>query len=189
MRTRLTAATVLLLVALTGCSSSGTAEPAAEPSSSPAAVSTTPTPPSAPQVALKMGTTWEWDSPSDGVSGTVTVLDYKQGFTSHVDPKDAGGGDEWAYIELKTCSTRGTFFATAGPWTLAYADSSRVKPAGFHPVDFPRPEYVDGTKLTDGKCLRGKLGFTVPAGLRPDTVVYAPESVDLPQEWAVPAKG
>ncbi|MFI2367449.1 hypothetical protein [Streptomyces sp. NPDC018833] len=193
MRTRTTAAALLLAAALVGCSNSSDDKPAAadSPSPEPATSSSEPAPEPTPtrQPILKMGTEWGFTG-SDGIEGAVTVIDYRQGFKSVGDAAEEGAaGYQWAYVELKTCSISGTFPATTEPWTLSYEDGSRVEPSSTTYGDFPKPEFPFETTLTDGKCVRGKLVFSVPGDSWPHTVVYAPAGLDVPQEWAVPTKG
>ncbi|MER8197059.1 hypothetical protein ABTY00_24215 [Streptomyces microflavus] len=194
MRTRTTTAALIAaaLLALTACGTEP--EPAApaagpEPTTEAAETPTADPTPAAP-VTLDMGSTWEFESTTDDIEGAVTVLSYKQGVKSVGSAAEESGtpGYEWAYVDMKTCSTRGTFPATTEPWTLAYEDGSRVDPSSTTYDDFPKPEFPFETTLTDGKCVRGKLVFPVPGDQRPATVVYAPTGLDVPQEWAVPAK-
>ncbi|MFI1171514.1 hypothetical protein [Streptomyces melanogenes] len=182
----------LLLAALTACS--GTKSPNDDASTSPTTSSTEaqPTPESAPtpQPALAMGREWAFESVTDGIQGVVTVIDYKQGIRSVASAEqDAGSpGYEWAYLELKTCSTSGSFSATTDPWTLAYEDGSRFEASSTTYDDFPKPEYPAETRLTTGKCVRGKLVFAVPGKDWPSTVVYSPTGLKIPQEWQIPTE-
>lgn len=196
MRTRTTAAlAALLLTALTACGSAD--KPKAESSSTPPAAEATeaaePEPSPTQQTIFEFGSAWEFESTAeseDAIAGAVTVFDYEQGVRSvgsaaeEVDNKDY----VWAYIEIKTCSTKGNFTASTEPWTLAYGDGTRIEPSSSTWGDFPKPEYPFETKLTAGKCVRGKLVFPVPGSNRPNSVVYAPASLDTPREWTVPAK-
>jgi hypothetical protein len=194
MRTRTTILALLLAATATmtaGCGSTDDADAKPSASPEPTEVSSEPTPEPEPtptrQPTLKMGTEWQFEG-SDGVQGSVTVIDYKQGFESVGDAAEEGApGYQWAYVELKTCSISGTFPATTTPWTLSYEDGSRIEPSSTTYGDFPKPEFPFETTLTDGKCVRGKLVFSVPGGdTRPQNVVYAPVGLDVPQEWAVP---
>lgn len=194
MRTRTTTALIAaaLLTTLTACGSTpDEVTPAAGPKATTEAAETpTADPTPAAPVTLDMGNTWEFESTTDDIQGAVTVLSYKQGIKSVASAAEETGtpGYQWAYVDMKTCSTRGTFTASTEPWTLAYEDGSRVDPSSTTYDDFPKPEYPFETTLTDGKCVRGKLVFPVPGDQRPATVVYAPTGLDVPQEWAVPAK-
>ncbi|MGW3627297.1 hypothetical protein [Streptomyces sp. NPDC000880] len=196
MRTRTTAATaVLLLATLTACGSD--AAPEAENSTTPAAAPATTEPEAAPSptevTVFNFGDAWEFEGTSpEGVAieGSETVLSYKQGIRSIVSAdEDAGtNGYEWAALELKTCSSKGTFTASTYPWTLSYEDGTRIESSSTTYDDFPKPEYAAETKLAEGKCVRGKVVFAVPGNSRPATVVYAPVELDTPREWTVPAK-
>ncbi|MEU6879565.1 hypothetical protein [Streptomyces sp. NPDC046712] len=118
----------------------------------------------------------------------TTVLGYKQGIRSAGSAAEDFGtpGYVWAAVELKVCSTKGTFLGSTEPWTLSYADGARVEPSSTTYDDFPKPEFPYETKLAPGKCVRGNLVFAVPGNSRPQTVVYAPQGLDIPEEWAVP---
>ncbi|OEJ36288.1 hypothetical protein BGK72_38670 [Streptomyces agglomeratus] len=140
-----------------------------------------------------MGDSWEFEGTDDEgaeVLGAVTVVGYKQGISSVGSAAEESGtsGYVWAALELKTCSEQGSFWASVTPWTLSYEDGTRIDPSSTTYDDFPKPEYPFETKLTEGKCVRGKVVFPVPGDQRPETVVYAPESIDTPREWAVPSK-
>lgn len=194
MRTRTTAAALIaagLLATLTACGTEP--EPAAKAADKPTAAASTPsaTPSTVsptPAAPYGFGATWEFESTTDNIAGAVTVLDYKQGIKSVGSAAEEAGtsGYEWAYLELKTCSITGTFTASTEPWTLAYEDGARVEPSSTTYGDFPKPEFPFETTLTEGKCVRGKLVFPVPGKDWPETVVYAPAGLDIPQEWAVP---
>ncbi|MFH9761328.1 hypothetical protein ACH4MJ_04235 [Streptomyces anulatus] len=197
MRTRTTTAAAAfvaagLLATLTGCGTEPEPDAkAAGPTPSTEATATPAEEPSpAPPATLQLGWTWEFESDTDDIEGAVTVLDYKQGIKSAGDAAEEAGtpGYEWAYVDMKTCSIRGTFSATTEPWTLAYEDGSRAEPSSTTYEDFPKPEFPFETTLTDGKCVRGKLVFPVPGDQRPTAVVYAPAGLDVPKEWTVPAK-
>ncbi|MEN8655020.1 hypothetical protein ABCR94_31650 [Streptomyces sp. 21So2-11] len=196
MRTRSTAVlAALLLAALTACG--GVDKPEAKSSSTPSAADASeaaePEPSPTQQTIFEFGDAWEFESTEEfeeAIAGAVTVFDYKQGVRSvgsaaeEVDNKDY----VWAYVEIKTCSTKGNFTATTEPWTLAYGDGTRIEPSSSTWDDFPKPEYPLETKLTVGKCVRGKLVFPVPGSNRPNSVVYAPAELEVPREWTVPAK-
>ncbi|MFB7364174.1 hypothetical protein [Streptomyces hydrogenans] len=200
MRTTTTLiATAALTLALTACGAAD--NPPATPSDKGGAEASTatptPTPTTEPSTAapepttaapLKLGTTHTWQDAEAGVAGTSTAVSYQQGIKSVGSAAEETGnkGYIWAALELKVCSTKGVFLATTGPWTLSYADGARIEPSSSTWDDFPKPEFPFETKLTPGKCVRGKVVFPVPGNSRPETVVYAPENVDIPVEWAVP---
>lgn len=201
MRRLTTALTASVLLALTAC---GTADnPPAAPSdkgsaeastSTPATEATSQTPTTAPEASaskpLTLGDTHTWENAEDAVSGTSAALSYQQGIKSVGSAAEQSGtpGYVWAALELKVCSTKGLFAATTTPWTLSYADGARVEPSSSTWDDFPKPQFPVETKLTPGKCVRGKVVFAVPGNSRPQSAVYAPAGFDTPVEWTVPAK-
>ncbi|GHF76975.1 hypothetical protein ACFFSH_38355 [Streptomyces filamentosus] len=166
--------------------STATAAPAAETTSQPPAATTEPST-SGP---LALGTTHTWEDTENGIRGTSAVLSYQQGIKSVGSAAEHSGtpGYVWAALELKVCSVKGLFAATTTPWTLSYADGARVEPSSGTWADFPKPQFPIETKLTPGKCVRGKVVYPVPGNSRPQTVVYAPDGFDVPVEWAVPTK-
>jgi hypothetical protein len=195
MHTRTTTAATIaagLLLGLTACDST-TEDPKAGPnttsSTTAAATVDTEAAQTSTPATLAMGSTLTWDDPDGDVSGTGAALSYRQGVKSVGSAAEETGqpGYVWAALELKVCSTKGTFLATTFPWTLSYADGARIEPSSSTWEDFPKPEFPIETKLAPGKCVRGNVVYPVPGNSRPATVVYAPESVDVPVEWAVPA--
>lgn len=194
MHARTAACTALLaLAALTGCSSgdstAGSTAPATTNTPSPVTTTAEPTP-TEPDV-LALGDTWEFEGTDDAgetVQGAVTVVGYKQDVKSVVsaDEEFSTDGYVWAALELKTCSTQGSFWATTAPWTLSYEDGTRIEPSSTTYDDFPRPEFPFETKLTTGKCVKGHVVYPVPGDQRPAAVVYAPDGLDTPTEWTMP---
>lgn len=192
MRTRIAVAlTTGLLLSLTACSNQTDPKPPAPtPTAAAPTPSETPSSEPAPEPPRSLGSAYEWEATDGSVSGTSAVLGYSQGFKSAVSAAEETGtpGYIWAAAELKVCSTKGTFLSTTTPWTLSYDDGARIEPSSSTWDDFPKPEFPFETKLTSGKCVRGKLVYPVPGDSRPATVVYAPEGLDTPVEWTVPAK-
>lgn len=193
MRTRTTAAAATaLMLTLNACSSDTEATPSrstitpTEATPSPSKTKPSPTP---TQAAMKLGQALAWDEPENDLAGTAQVISYEQDVaksTTSADEEFGTSGYVWAALEIKVCSTKGTFFSSSMPWTLAYADSSRIEPSSSTYEGFPRPAFPIETKLTAGKCVRGKIVYPVPGGQRPTTVVYAPQSDMDPAEWTVP---
>ncbi|MFJ3097365.1 hypothetical protein [Streptomyces hydrogenans] len=204
MRTKIAAIAAGLLLALTACgtvdnppATSSNKSGAEAATGSPTATTPEPAKTNAPPATLpatpapfKLGATHAWVDSEADLSGTSAALSYKQGIKSVGSAAEETGEPTyvWAALELKVCSTKGVFLATTTPWTLSYADGSRIEPSSSTWDDFPKPEFPIETKLSPGKCVRGKVVYPVPGDSRPETVVYAPESVELPVEWAVPAK-
>ncbi|MEW1546367.1 hypothetical protein [Streptomyces tsukubensis] len=188
-----------LLLTLTACSDSD-GKPAAVSGESAAAKTSAPdTEP--PEEATEdwiaepprtLGQAWAFQGTiaEEAVAGSEAVLSYTQGIKTVVSASEETGapGYEWAAVELKSCSTKGSFRATTVPWTLSYKDGTRIEPSSTTYDDFPGPGYPAETKLTAGKCVKGKVVFAVPKKHRPATVVYASDSVKIPLEWTVPAK-
>ncbi|MFJ2178904.1 hypothetical protein ACIOHE_39175 [Streptomyces sp. NPDC087851] len=191
MRTRTTAAiAAVLLAALTACSSSDSddTKPAATTEAAEVAEKES-TPPPAPAEPMSFGAPYEWENTSDGAEGTSTVLAYDQDVKSVASASEETGTDGyvWSALELKVCSTTGTFTVTTSPWILAYADGTRAEPSSTTYDDFPRPEFPFEETLTQGKCVRGKVVYATPGDSRPESVIYAPEGLAEPVEWTVPA--
>ncbi|MFI1866881.1 hypothetical protein [Streptomyces jumonjinensis] len=199
--TRAMVPAVLLLALVTGCGSAPDPDkPAAAASTPTKATSSAPVPepteePTEEPIAeptRDIGQAWEYEGTiaDEEVEGSEAVLGYAQGVRSIVSADEDAGttGYEWAAVELKSCSVKGSFYATTMNWTLSYEDGSRIEPSSTTYDDFPKPEYPVETKLTAGKCVKGKVVFAVPAKERPATIVYAPDSVEIPLEWTVPAK-
>ncbi|WP_141758016.1 DUF4352 domain-containing protein [Streptomyces sp. LUP47B] len=117
------------------------------------------------------GNTWKLNNidPAEHFEGTLTVLSYKQGFTSVGKASEEAGepGYVWAYADLKLCGTKGSYTDNTTSWTLYYSDGSRINPSGTTYGDFPKPEVPTEVTVTAGKSARGKLVFTVPSAKRP----------------------
>lgn len=158
-----------------------TATPGADVASAPA--------PSSPK-SFAFGDTWKLDNidPAKPFEGSLTVLDYEQGFTSvgKADEEAGEPGYVWAYAELKLCGTKGSYTDDTFSWTLYYSDGSRVSPSGTTYGDFPKPQFPFEVTVTAGKCARGKLVFPVPGDKRPESVLYKPDGLGEPREWTVP---
>jgi hypothetical protein len=199
MRTRTTtAALAVLLLPLAACTSSSDAKPAATVTVT-VAPSATPSPsPSATEDGpLKLGTAtkWEWTDTDTPATGVTTAIGYKQPVkTTFATPEDdmgaEGKGYVWAALEVKVCTTTGMVSVSNSPWSLAFADGTRIEANNSTYGDFPKPEYpVGDTAIKAGDCIRGKIVFAVPGKQRPVKVIYSavPEG-DAPIEWAVSAK-
>ncbi|MER7402294.1 hypothetical protein ABT373_07280 [Streptomyces sp. NPDC000070] len=188
MRARTITTAAALLLALTACSSDN--EPDAEPNpSKPATEKKTPKAASSPDKPHTFGQTFTFTDDTDGVTMAITVLGYEQG-TFHpqtsADQEFGTTGYTWAALEIKACLKKGTSGVTRYPWALAYAEGARIEPSTVTYGDFPKPEYPYEAKMRVGDCVRGKTAFAVPAKQRPERVLYMPEMLDTPEEWAVP---
>ncbi|MEU7972144.1 hypothetical protein AB0B48_08880 [Micromonospora sp. NPDC049089] len=197
IRTRLTAATLTLAVAVTTAGCSGDAEPAAAPSATPTSASPTPAPttasptpaasPSAdPDVPLKLGKSRQ--SPDGAVVSTVYA--YKQPVAKTAPRPDEQKGYEWGAVDVKVCVnkhyTADDITVSNSPWVLVYADDTQIEASSTGYDSFPEPEYPWGDKaLAPGRCVRGWITFPVPAKKRPVAVEYAADSEPVPPRWAV----
>ncbi|GAA2811599.1 hypothetical protein GCM10010441_40370 [Kitasatospora paracochleata] len=192
-----TAAAGMLLTAV-GCSNSTTASapPSASATASPsrsaatsASASPTPTKPATP---LAVGATWQWEAPSDKVSGSATVVGYQQDVAHDAPSPEKTFGAEshgyvWAALEVKVCSDASsakTITVSNYPWKLAYDDGSLVKPSDTGYGQFPQPEFPSGDEeLAASRCIAGKIVFPVPGAKKPARAVYAPSGLKTPTEW------
>ncbi|WP_405676809.1 DUF4352 domain-containing protein [Streptomyces sp. NBC_01511] len=191
MRTTTAAiAAVLLLATLTSCSDDGGDDAKPEPAAATPETGATSAAPE-PVKPLAIGDAYTWtDETETGITGSSTVLSYEHDVKTAVSASEEIGseGYVWSALELKVCSTEGTFSVSNMPWVLAYEDGARVEPSGTTYEDFPRPEFPHEATVTAGKCVRGKVVYAVPGDVRPESVIYSPASLSLPIEWAVPAK-
>jgi hypothetical protein len=139
---------------------------------------------------MTLGDVLHWEDTTNGIAGTSAVLSYKQGIKSGATANDEVGaaGYEWAALELKVCSSKGTFPTSSSPWVLAYDDGGRVEASSSLYEDFPRPQYPVEATLTPGKCVRGFVVYPVPNDDRPASVIYTYGNPIKTAEWAVPAK-
>lgn len=205
MRTRTIGVGVLAAgILLAGCSSGETDAGKAKAATTPSPATTvapTTTPPPTTQAPMALGQAWDWSGtqPDDSgqdvtVSGATTATAYQQpAKTDAPSPKNAfGDGSEgyvWADIDVKVCSKDGTFTASTLPWQLLYPDGARLTPSDTTYDGFPQPEFPAGdVTLTTGRCVRGKIVFSVPGKSRPISVVYAPDVAGDSVEWTIPAK-
>ncbi|GLV88361.1 hypothetical protein Slala03_80500 [Streptomyces lavendulae subsp. lavendulae] len=186
---------MLVLSALTACSAPATSVSSEGPTT-PAATGTAsvpgaPAPAPAPTRAktrFAVGEVAEFAEVS--AKFTVVVLAYSQPVEGPQPPDRATlGGDVWATVEVKVCNTEGKTFAVSQfPWSLAYEDGMRIKVTGLNGGDLPKPEFPTvGEAVRQGDCVRGKIPYPVPGDKRPARIVYAPEALQEPLDWVVPA--
>ncbi|GGQ27089.1 hypothetical protein [Streptomyces roseolilacinus] len=201
MRTRTTAAlAVFLLTTLTACGTEPTPDkPASAPQPSTGEMTEQAPSPSTstPQSPLPLGEAWKWEGLAiDGVTrtkGSTVALSYTQPVVGFRPPgKELGvsGKAVWARIEVKVCNEEGgNIHVTQSAWSLAYEDGAQAEVTGLHGGDFPKPEFPMNEKLVKpGKCVRGGIMFPTEPDQRPERIVYHPDSIDEPIEWAVPTK-
>ncbi|MHA6762060.1 DUF4352 domain-containing protein [Streptacidiphilus sp. PAMC 29251] len=147
---------------------------------------------------MSIGTAWAWQQ-GDGntLSGTTTVLGYQQHVaTDGASPEDAFGksshGYVWAALDVKICTdttSTETDPVNSTPWILAYDDGTQIEPSDSGYDSFPKPAFPMGdATVSPGRCLRGKIIFPVPGKQRPSLIAYAPDGLDTPKLWTVPAK-
>ncbi len=191
MRIRTTAVGVCLIIGLTACS-----EPA---DSAGGASRTTPTPKvetpapaeRTPASPLQIGEEATWGGGAQGSVGTTVALAYEQPVKGVTPPGDGLGVDDgvWAAVEVKVCNKQGPDISSdQQPWSLAFADGTRMQTTGLNGGDLPKPEYPTlPTVVKAGDCLRGRIPFPVPKNQRPTKIIYRPASVPTSTEWTVPA--
>jgi hypothetical protein len=158
------AATVgLVLAALTvaGCTGGGSA-----PSASPSPTSAAPTTvaagtPDTPGLAAEQA----WTSP---VGDTATYHS-----------TSVSGGR--TYVDVGFCAAPGSAAAAVSSysWALVGRDGRLYRPAA-GPGAAPSPAYPDTKLVEGGSCLRGWVGFRLPAGVEVARVAYQPEGSAAP---------
>lgn len=142
---------------------------------------------------MKIGDAHRWEIAIDGLqaNGSTTVLACEQPAKGTSSPGEGLGlaDPEWATVEVKVCNNGPDMIsASQTPWTLAFADGTRVETTGLNGGDLPRPEFPTlDTPVKTGDCLRGKIPFAVERGERPERIVYTP-SESAPVEWVASAK-
>ncbi|MFE7794946.1 hypothetical protein [Streptomyces sp. NPDC057460] len=181
----------LILSSTAACSSSDKPTPTASPTTKSQAAPATKGKANGP---LKLGTRTHWsgiDGDGSPISGTTTALNYTQPATGVDLPDEAADfkNPTWAILEVKLCAddTSTTILTSQGPWALGFPDDTRLQAPGLSGSGVPKPEYPsgDGSRVAPGRCLRGKITFSLEGGTKPDMIVYAPEGRD-PIEWEVP---
>ncbi|MFE7354382.1 hypothetical protein ACFU8Q_14535 [Streptomyces sp. NPDC057543] len=188
MRTGTTAALIATgLLALTACGGESADD---KPTTAAATQTPTTTPEQTPEPPMTVGNALHWEDTTNGIAGTSAALSYKQGIKSSgtASTEVGAAGYEWAALELKVCSSKGTFPTSSSPWVLAYDDGGRVEASSSIYEDFPRPQYPVDATLTPGKCVRGFVVYPVPDDDRPASVIYTYGNPIKTAEWAVPAK-
>jgi hypothetical protein len=143
------------------------------PAASTAAAATTAA--QAPGV-LKLG------AKAEGPNGTSVAHAYKQPVATKA-PKPEQEGFEWGAADVEVCSKIAGYLNNLS-WTLVYADHTRIEASSVGYQQFPLPEYPTGdTDITAGQCIRGWITYPVPAGKRPVSVHYQPQSFQA--DWQV----
>ncbi|MYR36377.1 DUF4352 domain-containing protein [Streptomyces sp. SID4944] len=194
MRTRTTITAVALaaaLLTLTGCSSEPEKATVTKSDATPEPSPTTPSPTPEPeqQTTFDIGDTADINDAPNNVTFNATVIAYTQPVQGPQPPTSELGGDVWATVEAKVCNVKGeTISVSQFPWSLDYEGGTRIQATGLSGGDMPKPEFPNDVMVKTDRCVRGKIPFPVPSGQRPARIVYAPDALDEPLEWDVPAK-
>lgn len=190
---------LVALLLLAGCSNGKTAAPAVTvptpvtPSSATGSPATSPStlpPPSAPASppVPKLGTAQLLKK--NGTNARLTVFAYRQPTAANA-TRPQSPGTEWASADVQVClDAIGADFdsitVNRKPWSLIYADGTVATPSSITYQQFDTPEYpVAERTLKVGRCVRGWVTFTAPAGQRATMVEYqsAVSSEDV-FDWA-----
>lgn len=97
-------------------------------------------------------------------------------------------GPGWAAADVQVCVVQDAIFdvtVSQGPWLLLLADRPGTPASPAPDGTLPQPAYpTDHQRIPPGGCVRGWLGFAVPAGTTPIAVQYTPTGAD-PITWSV----
>lgn len=181
------------LLALAGCSSGRptvTAAPSPTVASAEAASPPSPSPSASPSAASpKLGTAQPYRR--NGTNARLTVYAYRQP-TALSATKPAAPDTEWASADVQVCLDAigpdfDYIYVNQSPWSLVYADGTVATPSSVTYQQFDSPEYpIADRTVKVGRCVRGWITLTAPAGRRATAVSYqskvAQEDVF---EWAV----
>lgn len=122
-----------------------------------------------------------------GFDVEFTVFDYKQPAGSACPDADRPG-HQWAAMDVQACAKAlpaGFDFVLGwSPWSVAFADGTTARTAAANLPGFEKPGYPEPEVLPVGQCRRGWITVSVPAGVRPVTVVY--RAVSDVHAWTVP---
>ncbi|MFF5004671.1 hypothetical protein ACFY3G_17795 [Streptomyces phaeochromogenes] len=181
---------LLALAGLTGCSSDDKATPTAGTTPATSAASTpTPSPKPSPDKAMTVGDTFSSTREDQGLTfkSTSTVIGYQHDVKASTSADEENGTDGyvWSALEIKVCAKSDGISVSRLPWILAYADGARIEPSGTTYDDFPKPEYPVEAQVKNGDCVRGKITYAVPGDQKPVKVIYAPDGLPEPVEWAM----
>jgi hypothetical protein len=176
-RVRLAGAALGLVAALSaGCATSAQG-------TSPAAVDSAPAGPSPPPSPAASGVPLGKAAQADNGQVQATVFAYRQ-------PAAPGGpgGTEWGGADVQVCVAPTAIFdvsVSRGPWQVLTADGRTVPATLTIDPGFPQPPYpTDHRRMRQGDCVRGWIGFAVPADARAVAVRYAPTGAQ-PVSWTL----
>jgi hypothetical protein len=164
VRERALVAVVAVGVTLLSACGGERAEPAPEPTSSPA-------PPDTGTAALDLG------QPRQGQAVTTTVVDARPGAGSlDVEVEQCLSGDVEQDADAPLLSTDAT------QWVVVGTDGTEVP--GAPVAETPRPVFATATPLVPGECVSGWLALALPAGAAEsaERVAWRPEGVAT-AEW------
>lgn len=179
---------------LAGCSTGSTAGRAA--ASSPAvrtlslsSSAQAPTSAAAAPELPKLGATQAFND--NGTNSRLTVFAYRQP-TAATATRPQAPNTEWASADVQVCldALSADFdyaYVNRTPWSLVYADGTVANPSPVTYQQFDAPVYpVADRTLKPGRCVRGWVTFTAPAGQRATMVEYQSEvgRADV-FDWAV----
>ncbi|MFD6490786.1 hypothetical protein ACFV99_01265 [Streptomyces sp. NPDC059944] len=192
MHARRAAAALLIAVTATACGVAADGGSNADAPTAAAKSSGKPTlSPTARALAFGAGSRWS-DTDTDGshISGTTTVIGYRQPARGVSLPDEASviAHPDWAVLDVKVCAAADStnVIVAQGPWSLRYADGTRLPAPRISAEGAAEPVYsVGGAVVRPGTCYRGKITFSVQHGSTPTGVVYDVDSRD-PVEWTVP---
>jgi hypothetical protein len=164
---RLLGVGIAAVLTVAGCAgpATGTRAPAAVASPSP---STGPPVPTGPPLG----------QPAKADNGQVeaTVFAFR--------PVGAG----WGAADVQVCVVANAIFdvtVSQGPWLLLLADGPGTPASPAPAGTLPQPAYpTDHRRIPPGGCVRGWLGFAMPAGARALAVQYSPAGA-APISWPV----
>ncbi|WP_162189874.1 hypothetical protein [Dactylosporangium aurantiacum] len=171
-----------ILLALAGCSTGRAAAPAASAAAAAAPSATASSPASSPSpsgqadaAVFKLGTVQPFNR--DGTKARRNVLAYRQP-TAASAPRPGSPGTEWASADVLVCLDAigpddDYIYVNRSPWSLVYADGTVAAPSSVTYQQFDAPEYpITDRTLKVGRCIRGWITFTAPAGQRATMVEY-----------------
>ncbi|MEV4510757.1 hypothetical protein AB0K00_17515 [Dactylosporangium sp. NPDC049525] len=151
---------------------------ATSPASSTVAATTSPAAPSPSSTIAagpKLGTAQPFSS--DGSSARLTAFSVRQP-TALKAPKPQAAGMEWASADVQVCAdvlgpNYDYLYVTNDPWSLVYADGTTATPSSVTYQQFDAPEYpITDRTIKVGRCIRGWVTFTAPAGKKATMVEY-----------------
>ncbi len=156
----------MVVLAVAGCAQSRSG-PATAPLNPPVAVPSASTPSIATSPLGRA-------APANNGQVTATVFAYRQPAGGAASP----AGTVWGAADVQVCVQRTALFdvtVSRGPWQVVAPTGQTIAARLDVDPGLPQPAYpIDYRRLAPGECVRGWIGFAVPAGQRPIAVQYAP---------------